>query len=396
MKKSPKILIYHDIKELKPMGGPSGYLYNLNNELKKEGINSIDFINIPKSNKRIIFDKLPNKLKAFLKKTLNPRTREIIKNVFSDCEKTSCVDLNKYDIIHFHSSLSMYLVKDSLDKFHGKVVFTTHCPKVPHKEIIEDMTTKKFYNSHKKVLDKLEIIDEYAFNRADYIIFPTAESEECYYNTWEKYKEIKENNSHKYIYIPTGINPVTAKIDRKSIRDKYGIPKDAFLISYIGRHNEVKGYKFFKEIGKEFLKDQNNYVIVAGEEAPLKGLEDERWIEVGWTNDPYSIINASDVFVLPNKETYFDLVLLETMSLGKQVALSNTGGNKYFKKYNSKSLRFFEYGDINDALNAINGFKGKECGKLSEDIFNKEFLISIFTVNYLKVMSEIYNGDLNE
>lgn len=50
------------------------------------------------------------------------------------------------------------------------------------------MNTKK----NKEEYDKLKIVDEYAFNRANYIIFPTKEAEECYYNTWPDYKDIKE------------------------------------------------------------------------------------------------------------------------------------------------------------------------------------------------------------
>jgi len=261
MQRTPQILIYHDIKDLKPMGGPSGYLYNLHNELERMKIGNVSFLNIPKSRVRIIFDKLPGKLKTFLKKTLNPGPREILKKVFSNNKKYACVDLTKYDIVHFHSALAMYLAKDSLENYQGKVVFTSHCPKVSHKEIAEDMTTQKYYKSHKSILDKLEIIDEYAFDRADYIVFPCSEAEECYYNTWNKYATIKEKNKTKYRYLATGINGANIKDNRDVVRKKYGIPSDAFLIAYVGRHNEVKGYKFFKEIGEEFLTDENNYII---------------------------------------------------------------------------------------------------------------------------------------
>ena len=43
-----------------------------------------------------------------------------------------------------------------------------------------------------------------------------------------------------------------------------------------------------------------------------------------WTNDPHSLINASDMFILPNKETYFDLIMLEVLSMGKIVLATNT------------------------------------------------------------------------
>ena len=67
-----------------------------------------------------------------------------------------------------------------------------------------------------------------------------------------------------------------------------------------------------------------------------EGLKTDHWIEVGWTNDPHSLIAASDVFVLPNHETYFDLILLEVLSLGVPVVMSRTGGNKFFEQFNNR------------------------------------------------------------
>lgn len=391
--KKPKVLIYFDVKELKPIGGPSGYLYNLNEELKKLSIDNIEFLDLEKTLKRKIFDLIPKKMKKIIKKIFNPKTREIMKNVFSEKEKLSPVDLNKYDIIHFHSALSMYLIKDSLINYKGKVVFTTHCPKVSHKEIIEDLTSKKFYQRNKKKLDNLEIIDEYAFDRADYILFPTEESEECYYNTWNKYHIIKEKNKEKYIYLPTGIKNVYSKIDKKQVREKYNIPNDAFVISFVGRHNVVKGYTFLKDIATNMLENEKIYFLIAGKEEPISGLKSKNWVEVGWTDDPYSIVNSSDVFILPNKETYFDLVLLEAMCLGKQIVLTETGGNKYFKNCNLESLQFCKYGDINNAIKAIHYFKNlnTDIGYLNQKLYDKNFTINIFTQNYINILNQIYN-----
>ena len=134
----------------------------------------------------------------------------------------------------------------------------------------------------------------------------------------------------KHRYMPTGIVGCKAKVNREDFRKKYGIPDNAFVISYAGRHNEIKGYADLKKLGEKLLADKNVYFLIAGKEEPMTGLKNDHWIEVGWTNDPHSLIAASDVFVLPNHETYFDLILLEVLSLGVPVVMSRTGGNKYF------------------------------------------------------------------
>ena len=113
----------------------------------------------------------------------------------------------------------------------------------------------------------------------------------------------------------------------------YNIPSDGFVISYVGRHNTVKGYDILKDIVADYFNiDDNAWVISAGLESPFRRLEHPRWKEIGFTNDPHSLIGASDVFILPNRVTYFDIVMLEILSLGKIVIASRTGGNKYFEK----------------------------------------------------------------
>lgn len=123
------------------------------------------------------------------------------------------------------------------------------------------------------------------------------------------------------------------KVEKDEILKKYNIPKESFIITYFGRHNEVKGYDTLKKLGEKILeKYKDVYFLIAGKEEPLKGLNHKRWIEVGWTKDPHSIVNVANLYILPNKETYFDLALLEVLSLGIKSLLSDTGGNLYFKK----------------------------------------------------------------
>ena len=96
------------------------------------------------------------------------------------------------------------------------------------------------------------------------------------------------------------IQNISVKVNREDFRKKYGIPDNAFVISYAGRHNEIKGYADLKRLGEKLLADKNVYFLIAGKEEPMTGLKNDHWIEVGWTNDPHSLIAASDVFVLPN------------------------------------------------------------------------------------------------
>lgn len=388
-----KVLIYFDKNMLAPTGGPAGYLYNVYKELNLKQIDTIDFLDNKNSKLKMFFrkviEKSPKLIKKIHSKYAQNYGKKLIKNIFYKPNYVSSVNLEEYDIVHFHSALSMYMVQDSLKDYKGIVILTSHSPKVSYLQIIDNIN-KKNKEKYKNEILKLSIIDEYAFNRADYIHFPCVEAEECYYNTWSQYKDIHEKNKEKYIYIPTGIYPVKISENKESIREKYNIPKDAFLISYVGRHNEVKGYDKLKEIGEKIIrKHKNVYFLVGGKEEPMKGLSDKHWIEIGWTNKPHDLINASDLFILPNKETYFDLILLEVLSIGKTVLATNTGGNKYFKKFKNSGIFYYDYYNTDEAINIIEKLMNEDLSKLDKEnkkIMEENFTVSIFVDKYIKML----------
>lgn len=388
-----KLLIYYPQSLLKPVGGPCGYLYNLNSgisELNKTTDLPVDisfYEEAPKSLRDTVKhkDKIPKRLREF---------RRAIDDIFYK-RKAYPVDetLYQYDMIHFHSVDALYLSRKSLENYKGKVILTSHSPCAKYKEKLEWLNPFD-YKLFKKFVERIEEMDAYAFKRADYIIFPCEEAEEPYYNTWDRYGKIREAN--KYRYMPTGIIGCSQKVSREEYRKRYNIPDDAFVVSYAGRHNEIKGYSDLKKIGEKLLKENKDvYFLIAGKEEPIKGLEDDHWIEVGWTNDPHSLISASDIFVLPNRETYFDLILLEVISLGVPVVMSETGGNKFFKQFNQKGLKLF--GSLDEAKSKILEFKNMDKAELKNAgndllaMFNEEFSVEKFTERYVKIISEIAN-----
>lgn len=385
-----KLLIYYAESMLKPVGGPSGYLYNL-----KQGLDTLEkseelpvdisfYEAAPKSLRDTVKnkDKIPNRLREF---------RRAIDDIFFE-RKAYPLDkaLYQYDMIHFHSIDAMYLCRKTLENYKGKVILTSHSPCAKFKEKLAWLNPFD-YRLFKKLVDRIEEMDRYAFERADYIIFPCKEAEEPYYHTWERYEKIRDEK--KYYYMPTGIIGCTAKVEREDYRKKYGIPNDAFVISYAGRHNEIKGYGDLKKLGEELLTDENVYFLIAGKEEPMTGLKNDHWIEVGWTNDPHSLIQASDVFVLPNHETYFDLILLEVLSLGIPVVMSRTGGNKYFEQFNQPGLKLYD--DLYEAKKKIFEIKQMPDSALGNarkgifELFESEFTVDQFAKNYVDIVSKI-------
>ncbi len=388
------ILVYLEDGVLAPKGGPVGYNYHLKKQLEKMGVQNIHYIHSNGGTSQAAKD--------IVSKIKNSKIQYVAKIVKSVLKKStylygfrhkSIVDLTPYDIVHFHLPMDMYMARDSLKNYKGKVVLTSHTPTVSSKEIYDLLTLweKKYMNwFYKKLIE----IDRYAFSRADYIIFPCPDAEEPYYNNWSEYASIKEQKKESYRYLLTGTEKRFAKRTRAEVCKEYGIPEDAFILCYAGRHNEIKGYDSLKEIGAEVLaKYPNACFLIAGKEFPLEGLDDERWIEVGWTTDPHSLIAASDAFILPNKETYFDLIMLEVLSLGKIVVASSTGGNKYFEKIGAAGV--MTYKSKNEALSLIDKLHDmplEEKYNLEKNnlkLFEECFCLDVFGKNYVELINSL-------
>ena len=290
-----------------------------------------------------------------------------------------------YDIIHFHTSIQMYKARKFLETYEGQVLFTTHSPMLLSKEMKEDASilSQKIFTYFFK---KLPIVDKYAFEHANYIIFPCEEAEEPYFGE-KVYEKAKKDKIFKYISTGVVDCKEKVKIDYITFRQQKNIPNDAFVFSYVGRHNEVKGYNDLKKAAKIILNKYSNvYFLIAGEESPIKGLDHPRWIETGYTKDPYSLINASDVFILPNKQTYFDLVFLEVISIGKKMIVSDTGGNKYFKKYNSKDILYFNTIEkLTEQMKKVIDNSSKKSN--TRNIFLNEFTCEMFAKRYVKLLN---------
>lgn len=381
-----RVLIYWPEIDLKPTGGPSGYLCNIKEHLL--GDEDIDFSFLQAES---FFNTNASGIPSSLRRLLSAMKWA---SFYGNCKELKIEHIDSYDAIHFHRTIDLYRCKTELEGYKGKVVLTSHTPSASFVEIVSGIAPV-YRTIFKRGLELLKKVDEFAFDRADILIFPCESALEPYAHTWPNFDEVYRRNASKFCYIPTGIKPCSLNKTPNEIRKKYSIPEDAFVLAYVGRHNIVKGYDSLVRAGRAILdRFSDVYVLVAGKEEPIKGLEDPRWIEVGWINTPHDLIGASDAFVLPNKETYFDLILLEVLSLGKPVILTNTGGNKYFKQFETNDL--FYYGKEEELISQLDALVNRRnrdkkllVSENNKQIFFENFTADIFFEQYKKTMLEL-------
>lgn len=385
MSQTGKVLIHFPEDKLAPKGGPAGYLYNLRLGLEEVGAKGFDFL--PPAGSTYEENKM-------LRNLVPARVRDLrrLHNLLGlpSKEAPAPVDYSQYAAVHFHSTEDLYLHRRALEAYSGKVVLTSHSPCVYHEELISRLNPKDAKRKAEE-LRRLEVIDEYAFRRADFVIFPCEEAEEPYFNTWAGYREVRD--SEKMRYVPTGIVPACAKDDCGTVRQRYGIPRDAFVVCYVGRHSQIKGYDVLKTAAKELLAGEDVWFLVAGREGPLYRPDHPRWVEAGWTDDPHSLMAASDVFVLPNRETFFDLIMLEVLSLGQVVVASRTGGNRYFERFASDGILLYDVpGEIESMVRRVKAAtraQRSSWGDANRAIYRSEFTVGSFAQRYAETMTEV-------
>lgn len=392
-------LIFMRESDLKPSGGPAGFCYSIMQEVKKQKIDRIEFlpnINEEQAKQVALYRKVTSKLPKWINAAqIAYRRKKDYERMIKSPVKHD-VDLDKYGAVHFHSTISLYKFRKDLETYSGKVILTTHCPVPAHQEVFAELPTKFEKKFYRKFYSSLDQIDEFSFQRADYIIYPCEDAEESYFKNWEKYASLhdKLKEQGKLIYIPTGIEPKKVIKNRKQICEELGLQQDEIIVSYAGRHNEVKGYDLLQKIAQNLWNQGKNYqFIICGNQAPLKGLDDARWHEIGWTNDSQSYVSASDVFVLPNRETYFDIVMLEVISCGKIVIASRTGGNKYFERIGADGILLYDtLNEAADLVKRIAEMSKEQRLNLEESnrrIFRKYFTTDKYVSKYLSFLDSI-------
>ena len=297
-------------------------------------------------------------------------------------------------MVHFHNPKDLYLARNQLRSYRGLVLLTSHSPKPWHCELRE---AESAFEQH--YLDwfyrGMDYVDFTAFKRADYIIFPCKDAEEPYYENWRDYPEIHHALKDKYRYLLTGSVDCSARIDVVSYRKSKGIAADSFVLSFVGRHNATKGYDIFCNITEQLIAKDGSYCALVGGRKTTGCRDSSNWIEVGWTDDPHSLIAASDVFILPNRETYFDLVLLEALALGVVVVASNAGGNKHF----AGQPGIFLFDTVEQAVSIVERVRDmgtcrrKELGDLNRSLFLEEYNASVFASNYCTLIDKLVKAN---
>lgn len=206
-----------------------------------------------------------------------------------------------------------------MQKSHKKeqvIILQSHSPELPSQEYA---SSTKNNLGHKEKLKYEYIIqaENYSFKRANILIFP---NEHCI----ALYNDIFPSNP-KFDFILSGAK---CNYNELSISDNLLDDRKINLL-YIGRRNSIKGFDIVIEAFKKAYKFNNNInLIIVGNGEKV---EEEGVIDIGFSKSPIAWYNSVDYVLNANRQSYFDLSVIEALSTGVPLIISENYGHKWFK-----------------------------------------------------------------
>lgn len=344
-----QVLIWDKHIALKNSGGPNGYLFNIKEYLNENPSNVVkfysDLANRQDSNNYIQPSRANSRvkrLKCKINKILSDKFWFKIYMIYFH-NQTLCDDdlyiVNQFDYVHVHL-LTQFKRFYRDPRVKSKIILTTHTPE-PLVDELSSESVSRFFKYFPFVRNYLIKKEGAVYLNADYLMFPVKSALEVYENASPILKKVFEKAKEKTFFVPTSIYPNEVITNNKQYTSE--IDKRKLIVCYIGRHNVVKGYDSLKRLASNYLRSHDNTkFVIGGQEGPLRRIENDNWVELGWINT-HQLLSEVDVFVLPNKETYFDIVALEVLRQGVPIVMTRTGGNKWYEDTNVKGTYFFEY-----------------------------------------------------
>ena len=139
----------------------------------------------------------------------------------------------------------------------------------------------------------------------------------------------------------SGVSLTKFDIDRKAgyrrqIREKYGIPEDAFVFGFMGRINGDKGVNELFTAARQIIEDKpQTRLMIVGKPEISRGVNAAlyEWAQncpnvvfTGYTKTPEQYLSAMDCYVLPSYREGFGMTVIEAEAMALPVIVTDIPG----------------------------------------------------------------------
>ncbi len=285
---------------------------------------------------------------------------------------------NKIDVMHAHGYRAMITCAMARKKAEFRIVKTEHgLPEKSGNSLFKDFRTT--FN-HK--------LDLWATNSAaDAVCYVTDD-------ILQRYNQIHKSMNRLVTY--NGISP----IDSGHYSRPDSFRSDQRNIVIVGRVSEVKGIKYAIQAVADYTMPDNTVLHIVGE-GPLLDLHKalaeklgvaEKIIFHGFQRNALDFIAHADVLLMPSLHEGLPYTLLEAMSLGTPVVVSEVGGMAEIIDNNITGLLISSNNShaIAEACSKVLGDEqvARILSKNAEKLQREKFTLDQMAESYLKVYSD--------
>lgn len=296
-----------------------------------------------------------------------------IANIRSFKKLKNIIRMNNYDIIHCHTPVGGAIGRLAANGSHSKVIYTAH-----GLHFFEGAPLKNwllFYPIEYLLSKYTDIL--ITINKEDYSLAK------------------RRFHSKKTVYIPgVGVDKKKFKKtdDRKIDRKSLNLNENDFVITYIGELSHRKHQDILinaMHIIANSHKDIKLLLVGEGDkEAEYKklALGNGQIIFLGYRKDIVNILNITDLVVSPSRQEGLPVNIMESMSLGLPILVSNVRGNRDLVSENAVIYEDNAYSYVDKILEAYENVElRKELSKENKNNFKKYEL-----ENINKMIMEVY------
>ena len=221
------------------------------------------------------------------------------------------------DVLHFHMALSIYVLLANLRK---------------DIKIIRTMHTEPKRRWNKSIGRRIDLWATYRLMKKHNMQFITLHDG----MRREINKMFGVNNS---VVLNNGIDfsRFDCTLDKRTVREREGIPENAYVIGHVGRFNEVKNHKFLVEVFAEiYQKNGNAFLLLIGNGSLKKNVEEQlkkmnlehRYKILSERTDIPDLLSAMDLFVFPSVSEGLGIAVIEAQKSGLKCVISEAVPNE--------------------------------------------------------------------
>jgi len=273
-------------------------------------------------------------------------------------------DASKFPFVWFHDVWTAAACLDLLLP-NQKVILQSHCPELPSEEAA-------CLNIKSVDVEWTRLAQQRAFHRADFVVFPTAGASSIY-------KSLLKDDA-KLKYLLSGC---------QALKQCCQLPFDQQYVYYLylGRRNAVKGFDIIVDAFKQAHQQDSSLrlIVVGGGEM----VEHPGIIDIGRSEDPSMWVSNCDYFINANRQSYFDLSVMEALSLGTPLIMASTSGHQFYAELSSPGITTFPNAESYSLTKAILLNRTKRANNAAASAANKLLFDRHFS-------SEKYRERLNE